>query len=526
MKIIYCSLLIAISLPLFAGTKTCVREYTYKAGEADSKITSRAIALDQVKRILLEEIGVYLQSSIETKKEERDTSYKELTTEQVQSITAGITETKIIEERWDGETYYIKASITVDPDEVNNNIARIANDQSKLKELEDVKRKADDAFAEIERLRKELAVTRSEADKLTKQKEYNTASNILSAADWFQKGYNALEVKEYDNAILYYQKAIELNPNFFAAYYSLGIAYKLKGNFDKAIQSYEKAIELNPNFSDAYYNLGLAYRSKGDLNKAIRSYEKAIELDPKDFGSYYNMGFAYNLNGDFDKAIQSYEKVIELNPNCFDACYNLGVVYESKGNLDKAIRFDEQAIELNPSSSEAYNNLGVAYKSKGNFDKAIQSYKKAIELNPTFFNAYSNLGVVYESKGNLDKAIQLFEKAIELNPNSSYSYGNLGWMYYLKNDIKKCIEYSSIAVSLDSMAFYAKYNIALAKLRSGRFDEARKSYEDLRIPMRSIPEADPEGAINDLKDLIAQGIHSRDAAFILENVFNVKARKK
>jgi hypothetical protein len=39
--------------------------------------------------------------------------------------------------------------------------------------------------------------------------------------------------------------------------------------------------------------------------------------------------------------------------------------------------------------------------------------------------------------------------------------------------------------------------------------------------MRSIPEADPEGAIKDLKDLIAQGIHSRDAAFILKNVFNV-----
>jgi tetratricopeptide (TPR) repeat protein len=380
MKIIYCSLLIAISLPLFAGTKTCIREYTYKAGEADSKITSRAIALDQVKRILLEEIGVYLQSSIETKKEERDTSYKELTTEQVQSITAGITETKIIEERWNGETYYIKASITVDPDEVNKHIARIANDQSKLKELEDVKRKADDAFAEIERLQKELAVTKSEKDKLEKQKEYNTASNTLSAADWFQKGYNSYEVKEYDNAILYYQKVIELNPSSSPAYNNLGSAYGSKGNLDKAIQSYEKAIELDPNYSVAYYNLGNDYSSEGDLDKAIQSYEKAIELNPNYSKAYNNLGIAYGTQGNPDKAIPLFDKAIELNPNYSEAYSNLGHAYANKHNVEKEIQCYEKAIELDPKDSETYYWLGVAYGSKDNLDKAIPFIKRAAQL--------------------------------------------------------------------------------------------------------------------------------------------------
>ena len=60
MKTIFCTLLIAFSSSLFAGAKTFIREYTYTAGEADSKITARAISLDQVKRLLLEEIGVYL----------------------------------------------------------------------------------------------------------------------------------------------------------------------------------------------------------------------------------------------------------------------------------------------------------------------------------------------------------------------------------------------------------------------------------------------------------------------------------
>ena len=414
MKIICCSVLIVITHPLFAETKTCVREYTYKAGEADSKITSRAIALDQVKRILLEEIGVYLQSSIETKKEERDTSYKELTTEQVQSITAGITETKIIEERWNGETYYIKASITVDPDEVNRNIARIGADQSKLKELVDVKRKADDAFAEIERLQKELAVTKSEKDKLAKQKEYNTASNTLSASDWLRKGYNAGELKEYDNAILYFQKAIELDPKYSEAYYNLGTTYTNKGNLDKAIQCYKKAIELNPQISIVYNNMGVAYEEKGDNEKAIKCYEKAIEIDPNYSLVYFNLGISYSEKGNIDKAITSYENAIELDPKYSMAYNNLGLIYNDKGNIDKAILLFKKSIEIDPMYSMAYNDLGVVYSEKGNIDKAILLLEKAIELDPKNSTAYRNLGTVYSAKGDTEKQIEYYKRAAQL----------------------------------------------------------------------------------------------------------------
>ncbi len=315
MRKIYFLLLFVFSINLYSQTKTFLREYTYTAGEADSKITSRAIALEQVKRILLEEIGVYLHSEMTTTKEEINEVYNELTKQQIQSITAGITETKIVEEKWNGEKYYIKASITVNPDEVNKNIARIGADQSKLKELEDVKRKADDAFAEIERLRKELASTKSEKDKLTKQKEYNTASNILSATDWFQKGYNADELKDLDNAILYYQKAIELNPQYSKAYVNLGVAYADKGNHDNAILYYQKTIELNPQYSKAYINLGLAYYAKGNIDKAIQLYEKAIELNPQYSKAYRNMGTAYNEKGNTKKKVEYYIKAAQLGDN-------------------------------------------------------------------------------------------------------------------------------------------------------------------------------------------------------------------
>lgn len=91
---LFYSLLVFSSLSI-AQEKTFISEYTHKAGDADSKITSRAIALNQVKKILLEEIGVYLESTFEIEKTETSEEYKELTNSQIISITAGITETKI-----------------------------------------------------------------------------------------------------------------------------------------------------------------------------------------------------------------------------------------------------------------------------------------------------------------------------------------------------------------------------------------------------------------------------------------------
>ena len=247
-------MLIAFCSLIFAETKTFIRDYTYNAGHADSKVTSRTIALEQVKRILLEEIGVYLQSEMTISKEEKNDVYNELTKQEIQSIISGITETKIIEENWDDEKFYIKVSIIVDPEELNKNIERIGHNKSKLKGLVDVKVKTDDALAEIERLNKELATTTEQIDQLKdkitttakneqleKQKKYINSVNILSSADWFDKAYNS---KNIEDKIFNYEKAIEINPEFAEAYNYLGNAYSDIGDKPKQIEVYKKAAKL------------------------------------------------------------------------------------------------------------------------------------------------------------------------------------------------------------------------------------------------------------------------------------------
>ena len=234
-------LLLMLAGCLFATEKTFVREYTYQASDYDSKVTSRANALEQVKTILLEEVSVFIQSEFEMRDWEEQIGDKvesgEFAEQRILAVTAGVTETKILDERWNGVEYWIKAEITIDPDDIEKKVDAIISNKDKLKELEEIKNKADNALAEIERLKKELARSKSDAEQLRLTKAYNKETDILSAADWFNKGYNAQMNQEYDKAISFYLRTIELDPDYAIAYVNLGLAYYNQGNLTKAIIS-------------------------------------------------------------------------------------------------------------------------------------------------------------------------------------------------------------------------------------------------------------------------------------------------
>ena len=128
----------------------------------------------------------------------------------------------------------------------------------------------------------------------------------------------------YDKAVRHYTEAIELNPEYAAAYNNRGAAYADKGEMDKAIQDYNTAIELNPEDAAAYNNRGAAYADKGEMDKAIQDYNTAIELNPEDVEAYNNRGNAYTDKGEMDRAIQDFNVAIDLNPELAGAYYNRG----------------------------------------------------------------------------------------------------------------------------------------------------------------------------------------------------------
>lgn len=324
---------------VFAKVVTFEREYTYRASDADSKLYCRAIALEQVKKILLNELGVYLESETEVRN-------FQLTKDQMTAITAGVVATEIIDEKFDGENFTLRARIQADPDEVVKSVDSLRRDRQKMQELEDARGKAEEALNEVEKLREEIALLKGKK-KSDLFRRYDKAIKKLSAADWLEKGFSLYEKKRYNDAIYAFSQAISLTPEFTIAYYNRGnIFAKHLGQYQESIMDYDKVLELNPAYIKAYNNRGLSYSRLGSHQLAIRDYDKAIELNPGYTVAFINRGLSYSKLNNFEMALQDYNKALELKPE-YAKVYDLrGIMYKKSDKLDNACSDWKRACEL------------------------------------------------------------------------------------------------------------------------------------------------------------------------------------
>ena len=174
-------------------------------------------------------------------------------------------------------------------------------------------------------------------------------------------------------------------------YFSKGLAYIDKKMWDEAIVEFNREIQIEPNKASAYDNRGEAYYGKGQYDQAISDFNKAIEKDPGFAEAYYNRGSAYHKRGQLDWAMTDYNKAIELDPNFAPPYNNRGTIYHERGQLDRAILNYNKAIELDPNDARVYNNRGNVYYKIRQYDRAISDYNKALELDPNYAPAYENL---------------------------------------------------------------------------------------------------------------------------------------
>jgi len=265
--------------PADAAPVTVVREYTYHAGDADSKLTCRAVALEQVKRLLLEELGTYLISNTEVK----DAT---LTKDEVITYSAGVVATVVIEERWNGEDYYMKAKITADADEVAKSVAAMKDDQEKSLELNQLRTQTGESLKEIERLRKELAEAKTSASKddtarvVSIQKDYNREVARLAAKDYLEQGIRQRKAGTIDKAMESFGRASASAPGWYRPYVARGATYLLENDYRNALGDVERALKLNPSDLTATGLHGAILLKLSRRNEGVAELERVVAALP------------------------------------------------------------------------------------------------------------------------------------------------------------------------------------------------------------------------------------------------------
>ena len=210
-------------------------------------------------------------------------------------------------------------------------------------------------------------------------------------------------------------------------YFYIGNEKHLMKLYHEAIVAYDKAIQLQSDFAHAYVNRGLTKEKLGQYESAIIDYSDAIKIDPTLAGAYNNRGSARRRLEQHFLALEDLNTAIQLDPRYVKAYVNRGNAKNSLGHPNEALEDFNTALDLDPGSAEAYNNRGIAKATLMQLPNAIKDFDTAIELNPELANAYYSRGIakyiigrqIRKAKSDLLTALKLAKRYGDANLKSN-----------------------------------------------------------------------------------------------------------
>lgn len=129
---------------------------------------------------------------------------------------------------------------------------------------------------------------------------------------------------KFESAIENINMSLELKNDWEIPYFYRAVAYQAMENYNEAMLDYTKALQLNDRMTDAYYNRAKITLIRKDidapnLEKAVADLEKAIELDEKFLDALYAIAAAHKNLGNYHKSLEYLEKLLELEPEAVNA---------------------------------------------------------------------------------------------------------------------------------------------------------------------------------------------------------------
>ena len=286
-----------------------------------------------------------------------------------------------------------------------------------------------------------------------------------------------------------WRDTVTKNPNAWMAHYNLGNCLSQAGRIQEAILHYEQALRIKPDYAEARYNLGNAFWETGRIQEAIAYYEQALRLKPDSAEAHNNMGVALVRLGKAQEAIGHWEQSLRIKPGFAEAHHNLGVALMQLGRVQEAIGHYQQALRSKPDYAEAHNNLGAALMQVGKLDDAIRHYERALRIKPDDAEAHNNLGNILLQSGRIADAIGHYEQALRIKPDDAEAHNNLGAALGQVGKLEDAIGHCEQALRIKPNYAEAHYNLGVALVRLSRTPEAIEHWEQALRIKPDYPEA-------------------------------------
>lgn len=233
-----------------------------------------------------------------------------------------------------------------------------------------------------------------------------------------ESGNAAYKKKDFENALIHYQKAILHDPTDISFYSNIAAVYFEQKEFKKCIEQCEKGIEIGrENRADykliakAFCRVGNSYKRLGEFRQAKTFFEKSL--------SEHRTPEVKTLLSDVEKVIKEEERRAFIDPEKAEEEKELGNEYFKKGDFTTALKHYSSAISRNPDDAKLYSNRAACYTKLVAFDLGLKDCEMCTKLDEKFIKGWIRKGKILQGMQNSSQALAAYQKALEIDPTNS-----------------------------------------------------------------------------------------------------------
>ena len=235
------------------------------------------------------------------------------------------------------------------------------------------------------------------------------------------------------------------------------IGQRTSASLQEAVTYFDKAVDLDPEFALAYVGLADAYNllgwwgtlsSEEVVARVEPALERALALDDRSGEAQATLGLLLWRKQDVGAADAAFRRAIALNPSYVDAYERYGQMLRWFGRREEALVLHRKALELDPLSTSLNMTLAEDYHELGRFEEALRQCQRVVEIDPDFPRAYTLMADLYwEVFGDVAAGARWLQKAAELDPGNPNHARWLAMIYLDLGDADTARSWLDIAVA-------------------------------------------------------------------------------
>ncbi|KAE8587373.1 hypothetical protein XENTR_v10021951 [Xenopus tropicalis] len=275
----------------------------------------------------------------------------------------------------------------------------------------------------------------------------------------FNLGLCYMEQFDFQKALEALTSAIKVRSRFHEAYYQRGLC-RMHLQQAKCLDDFNKALEINPNYFQALLCRATFYGFRKRYSKAIMNCNAAIKVQPHSVRAYlYRGALKYYIKA-YKLAVQDFSKAATLDPTCSLVYYNRGVCHHQTKMYDEALKDYSIVLLLGgwkEVDSKVLVNRGLLYLELQDFANALEDFKCVALRTPGDIKIHLVIGNCHQRLQQYEEAVQAFNQALNITPlsaeacigrgNAYIEYGHQRGTAQAKRDFLRALHLSPSCVA-------------------------------------------------------------------------------